>query len=65
MQFDSSFALGQLVAIDGDDSIVGTITGFTFRTTRAPLIEVSWFHNGELKTGWIEESRLTLIVGPR
>lgn len=65
MQFESRFKFDDRVTIDGDDSIVGTITGFCFRTTRSPTAEVSWFHNGDAKTGWIEESRLTLAVGPR
>lgn len=46
--------------MDGDSSIKGTVTGFQFRTTRDPIVEVSWFHNGDAKTGWFEEWRLSL-----
>lgn len=46
------------VIIDGDTSIKGVVTGFQFRLTRAPVVEVSYFHNGEAKAVWIEEWRL-------
>lgn len=46
------------VVIDEDRSITGIVTGFQFRVTSQPLVEVSWFHNGDAKTGWFEEWRL-------
>ncbi|RAI42648.1 hypothetical protein [Rhodoplanes roseus] len=60
MQFESRFALFQRVTIDGDVSIVGTVTALCFRGTRQTVAEVSWFHNGDAKTGWFEEERLAL-----
>lgn len=57
--FTSEWALGDRVIIDFDRSIRGTITSFNFRHTREPTVEVSYFHNGEAKTAWIEQSRLS------
>lgn len=58
-QFSVAWDFGQKVNIDDDQSIVGTVTGFCFRVTRDPTVEVSWFHNGDAKTGWFEEWRLS------
>jgi hypothetical protein len=57
--FESIWAAGDRVLIDSDRSIVGTVTAFCFRLTRAPTIEVSYFHNGDSKTAWFEQFRLT------
>lgn len=56
--FTTQWALGQLVHIDDDKSIRAVITGFCWRTTREPTVEISWFANGDSKTAWVEESRV-------
>lgn len=56
--FTTKWALGQHVHIDTDRSITATITGFCWRSTREPTVELSWFSNGDAKTAWVEENRL-------
>jgi len=58
--FRSARQLGERVVIDGDRSLVATATGFQFRLERAPLVEVQYIHNGEGKSLWVEEWRLSL-----
>jgi hypothetical protein len=55
----SKWAIGDRVQIDGCDSVVGTVTGFCFRLTRDPTIEISYFHNGDAKSAWVEEFRIS------
>ncbi len=56
--FVSKFKCGAKVHIDGDQSIVATVTAHMFRDDRSQL-ECSWVLNGDLKTHWIEEWRLS------
>ncbi len=58
--FQSKWVFGDIVTIDGDRTIKGSVTGFAFRVTRSPTVEVSYFHNGESKTAWVEEWRLSM-----
>lgn len=58
MKFETRFDLYEHVYIDSDKSLKFVITGFSFRSNREALCEVSWFHNGESKTAWVEELRL-------
>lgn len=58
MKLEGHFDFRDIVTIDGDRSLFGSITGVQFRTTREPLYEVSYMHNGDAKTSWIEEWRL-------
>lgn len=58
--FYSYLNFGQRVTIDGDDSIIGTIVSFWFKDCDICSVEVSWFHNGEVKSGWFAHSRLTV-----
>lgn len=64
VSFHSRWQFGQRVIMDDDLSIRGTITGFCFRVTRDPTVEVSWFHNCDTKIGWFEEWRLAKADGP-
>lgn len=57
--FVSDWRLSQRVHIDGDTSIIATVTGFCFRLSRQPTVEVSYFHNGDSKSAWVEETRLS------
>ena len=65
--FHTDFNTGERVIVDGDTSLVGIVTailvrGKDFGGERYTFIfqyEVSWFHNGESKTSWIEEYRLS------
>lgn len=56
----TSFAHGDLVHIDGDNSIVATVTAILWRST-VTQVEVSWVHCGDIKTFWLEEWRLKRI----
>ena len=59
--FKSEFDFGDRVLIDGCDSIKATVLAFNFRSTGSPLVDCAWFHNGEAKSAWIEEYRLTRL----
>jgi hypothetical protein len=62
MNFESRWTIGDRVHIDDCSSITATVTAFCFRATRAPTVEVSYFHNGEAKTAWPEEGRLSRVT---
>lgn len=57
VSYEAQFAIGERVIIDGDSSLVGTVTAAFFRGP-AVLIEVSWVINGDAKSASIEEFRL-------
>lgn len=68
----SKFEPFDRVTIDRDASLVGTVTAFNFRPNPRDdergdgrscvhLVEVSYVHNGDLKSGWVEETRLTKV----
>ena len=63
MTFESAWTMGDHVNVDSDKSIIGVVTGFNFRRTQDPTVEVSWFHNGDAKTAWFEEWRLDRVEG--
>lgn len=53
--------LGSKVLIDGDESLVATVTGIKFTLGReAPLVECAWMHNGDNHERVIDCVRLTL-----
>jgi hypothetical protein len=58
MTFETKFSLRQQVVIDGDPSLAALVTCVQFRIAREPIYEVSWVHNGDLKSAWVEEFRL-------
>lgn len=60
--FKSKFARGCRIHIDGDKSITATACGHQFREHYA-IVECSWFCNGDLKTAWVEEWRLSPAEG--
>jgi hypothetical protein len=61
--FQSPIPLTGKVHIDGDTSLVGTVTAITFRhPANRPMYEVSWIANGVAQTASIEEYRLTAAV---
>jgi hypothetical protein len=63
--FHSPFCAGEFVSIDFDTSLVGVVTAFAFRAVQDDVylhtVEVSYVHNGECKTAWIEATRLTRV----
>lgn len=61
MTFQSAFDLFDRVFIDGDTSIKATVTGFAFYGHRAS-VEISWVHNGDIKSAWIVEDRLSRAI---
>lgn len=58
MSYHSKFDLWDRVLIDGNKSPVGIVTAIQMRSESAVLIEVSYMHDGNAKTAWIEEERL-------
>ena len=61
MEVKFPFELGAKVHIDGDASIVGTLTAVTFRDAGFMQYEVCWLHNGDAKSAFIDLPRLTVI----
>jgi len=55
--FNTKLNMLDRVHIDGDPSITATITGFAFYGTHAD-VQISYVHNGDIKSVWIVESRL-------
>ena len=60
MKFETEFALLDRVIVDGDPSLVATITGFAFYD-RPAEVQISYVHNGDIKSAWIIESRLSKV----
>jgi hypothetical protein len=58
---ESDFALGDRVTIDNDESLIATVTAFLLRTNICQ-IEVSWVHNGDMKTSWVDDWRLQVVA---
>jgi hypothetical protein len=59
MRFESAFDFRDRVTIDGDGSLIATVTGFFFREGML-LVECCWLANGDSRQANIEEWRLTL-----
>lgn len=55
----AKFALRDRVTMDGCADLIGTITAATFRTGSSIEYEVSWMHNGDAKSAYVQEFRLT------
>jgi hypothetical protein len=62
VELRSDFDFGDRVRIDGGD-VVWSITAFSFQGNAIRCsVEVSWFHNGEAKSGFFYEWRLTIAT---
>lgn len=59
--YKSAFGIGDSVLIDDDSSITAIVTGVAWRAGGYAEIEVQWFHEGEMKTAWLGEYRLTFV----
>ena len=60
--FTSKFTFGQKVRVDGGD-IEGVVTSFSVQGEAESIsVEVAWFHNGDVKTGWFREYRLETVT---
>lgn len=59
-EFKSDFNYQDRVTIDGDDTLIGVVTGFSFRSSGYYTIEISWINNGSSQAVWIEDWRLKL-----
>lgn len=59
-RFRAPFLHGDKIHIDGDTSIVATVTAVLWRST-ITQVEVSWVHCGDVKTAWLEEWRLSMV----
>jgi hypothetical protein len=62
MDFQTDFEPLDKVCIDGDEHLIGLVTSFQFRPTSDggynETVEVSYVHNGDCKSAWIERNRL-------
>jgi hypothetical protein len=58
--FESDFALGDRVYIDGDQSIKATVTGFKFGSVSHWAV-LSWMHDGKTNDGDFELFRLSKV----
>jgi hypothetical protein len=54
----SEFAFRDRLIIDGDESLVGVVTGIMFREGMV-YVELCWMSSGEAKESRIEEWRLS------
>jgi len=54
----TKFNLYDRVIIDGDGSVIATVTAVVWRAHREPLYELSWISNGQSQTAWVEEPRI-------
>lgn len=62
LPLNSRFMFGDWVIIDDDPSIKGRVTALLFRPSEAmPTVEVSWLHNGQATSAWIETWRLKCV----
>jgi hypothetical protein len=59
-RLETDYAFGERVHIDGDRDLVAVVTGFCWRK-QAHEVEVSWFCNGDLKTVWVADWRLSRV----
>lgn len=61
MKIDALFDLCNAVKIDGDPSLKAVVTAILVRVPdNWPMYECSWISDGNAKTAWIEEWRLSL-----
>ena len=56
----SQWAFGDCVLIDGDTSLVGRVTAFSWRDGASETVEISWIHNGTAQIAWMQPYRLSL-----
>lgn len=57
--FETEWAIGDWVYIDGDRSIKGTITGFVFGEL-AHCARVEWIHDGQSRHDFLQLYRLSV-----
>lgn len=59
MRIETIYDVGDLVTIDSDPTIKGVVLAVNIRGTGKNITyDVSWFHNGQCCSSWIEEWRL-------
>jgi hypothetical protein len=58
--FSSEFAFRDRVLIDGDQSIIGVVSGFAWSTEEGYTVKVSWMHAGAAQVAWFDSWRLEL-----
>jgi len=59
MTFETTMNFGDRVMADGDRALVGTIVAFKYLFAGHPLVEIAYWHDGDMKYALVEESRLT------
>mgnify|MGYP000741791808 CR=1 FL=1 len=57
--YESLYAIGDAVHIDGDKSLTGMVVGVAFYANYAPSVQVAWMHNGANHEAWIAAQRLS------
>lgn len=63
-QFETKFAIGDKVNIDGDTSITAVVTGICIYAY-SPVYDVSWFNDGVAETDKFDEFRINYAGEPR
>lgn len=61
--YQSQLSVGDRVWIDGDESILATVTGLAFYPGHSS-VQIGWVHCGDAKSCWIEPFRLTVSGAP-
>lgn len=55
-EFNSNFKPTDYVFVDFDEKTPLAVTGILFRNS-GQFLELSWFHNGDSKSAWVEAFR--------
>ena len=59
MKFEARFSPGDSVRLkDGDSSLTATITRICWGGAGFLQYEISWIHNGDIKSAWVDDWRV-------
>ncbi len=56
------FEIGRRVEIDAQPDMHGIVTGVMFAQNGSIQIEVSWIHNGDVKSACLAEARIRSLI---
>jgi hypothetical protein len=56
---ESVWGFTDRVCIDGDKSLIGSVTGLLWHNIHSYMVEVSWMHNGASYCAWVHSWRLS------
>jgi hypothetical protein len=55
-------ALGDRVVVDDDPTMIAKVTAIQYRSVGLAEVEISWAVHGDLKTAWVADGRLSLLL---